>query len=81
MTMDDWLRDHEVERLTVVGLATDHCVRATAIDASDAGYEVRVLTNLTAGVAEDSIDEALDEMEDAGVMLSEWPGAAAFARS
>lgn len=80
MTMDDWLRDHEVERLTVVGLATDHCVRATAIDASDAGYEVRVLTNLTAGVAEDSIDAALDEMEDAGVMLSEWPGAAAFAR-
>lgn len=80
MTMDDWLRDHEVERLTVVGLATDHCVRATAIDASDAGYEVRVLTNLTAGVAEGSIDVALDEMEDAGVMLSEWPGAAAFAR-
>jgi len=39
-----------------------------------------VLTNLTAGVAEDSIDAALDEMEDAGVMLSEWPGAAAFAR-
>lgn len=79
ITMDDWLREHNVERITVVGIATDHCVRATAIDASDAGYEVRVLTNLTVGVSEDSIDAALDEMEDAGVMLSEWPGADAFA--
>lgn len=78
ITMDDWLRDHEVERITIVGIATDHCVRATALDASDAGYDVRVLTNLTVGVSEDSISSALDEMEDAGVMLSEWPGADAF---
>ena len=78
ITMDDWLREHNVERITVVGIATDHCVRATAIDASDAGYEVRVLTNLTAGVSPDAVDAALEEMEDAGVMLSEWPGAAAF---
>lgn len=78
-TMDDWLREHDVERITVVGIATDHCVRATALDASDAGYEVRVLTNLTAGVAEDTTTAALAEMETAGVMLSEWPGADAFA--
>src|SRR5699024_5970200 len=31
ITMDDWLREHDVERITVVGIATDHCVRATAI--------------------------------------------------
>ena len=79
MTMDDWLREHDIERITVVGIATDHCVRATALDANDAGYEVRVLTNLTVGVSEDTIDAALEEMEDAGVMLSEWPGADAFA--
>lgn len=79
-SMDEWLREHEVELVTVVGIATDHCVRATAIDASDAGYDVRVLTNLTVGVAEHTIDAALEEMEDAGVMLSEWPGADAFAR-
>ena len=79
LTMDDWLRGHDIERITVVGIATDHCVRATALDASDAGYEVRVLTNLTVGVSEDTIDAALEEMEDAGVMLSEWPGADAFA--
>ncbi|HEY4536097.1 MAG TPA: isochorismatase family protein [Enteractinococcus sp.] len=78
-TMDDWLREHGVELITVVGIATDHCVRATALDASDAGYEVRVLTNLTAGVSEDTTEAALAEMEDAGVMLSEWPGADAFA--
>jgi len=79
ITMDDWLREHAVEQITVVGIATDHCVRATALDANDAGYEVRVLTNLTVGVSEESVDAALDEMEDAGVMLSEWPGADAFA--
>lgn len=78
ITMDEWLRDNRIENITVVGIATDHCVRATAMDASDAGYEVRVITNLTAGVAENTTDEAMDEMEDSGVMLSDWPGANAF---
>ncbi|MDN6148693.1 MAG: isochorismatase family protein [Yaniella sp.] len=78
ITMDEWLRQHHVERVTVVGIATDHCVRATAMDASDAGYEVRVITNLTAGVSDKNIDDATDEMEDCGVMLSEWPGAKTF---
>lgn len=78
VTMDEWLREHRVENITMVGIATDHCVRATAMDASDAGYEVRVITNLTAGVAEKTTDEAIEDMEDSGVMLSDWPGANAF---
>lgn len=78
VTMDEWLREHRVENITVVGIATDHCVRATAMDASDAGYEVRVITNLTTGVAEKTTDEAIEDMEDSGVMLSDWPGANAF---
>jgi len=78
VTMDEWLREHRVENITMVGIATDHCVRATAMDASDAGYEVRVITNLTVGVAEKTTDEAIEDMEDSGVMLSDWPGANAF---
>ncbi|GAA2030200.1 isochorismatase family protein [Yaniella flava] len=80
ITLDDWLREHDVEQITIVGLATDHCVRATAVDACDAGYEVKVVTNLTAGVSEATIDAGLDEMEDVGVMLSDWPGAKTFTR-
>lgn len=77
-TLDGWLRDHDIENITVVGIATDHCVRATALDAADAGYEVKVVTNLTVGVSETGTDDAFEEMEDAGVLLSDWPGAKAF---
>lgn len=78
ITMDEWLRENRVENITVVGIATDHCVRATAMDASDAGYEVRVITNLTSGVLEQTTEAAIEEMEDSGVMLTDWPGAKTF---
>lgn len=67
--LDEWLRDQEVEALTVVGLATDHCVRATVLDAVDAGYEVTVLTDLCAAVDEAAGQAALHEMEAAGAVL------------
>ena len=47
----EWLRDRGVEEVDVVGIATDHCVRATALDAVRAGLRTRVLLDLTAGVA------------------------------
>jgi nicotinamidase/pyrazinamidase len=65
----DWLRGHEVERVDVCGLATDHCVRATALDAVKNGFSTRVLLDLCAGVAPDSTKSALSEMRDAGVTL------------
>lgn len=65
--LDDWLQQHEVDEVVVVGLATDHCVRATALDAVQAGYSTTVVRDLTAGVAEDTTEAALEELEDAGV--------------
>ena len=45
----DWLRARGVDAVDVVGIATDHCVRATALDAVGNGFATRVLLNLTAG--------------------------------
>lgn len=64
-----WLRDRGVDGVDVCGIATDHCVRATALDALAAGLSVRVLTDLCAGVAEESSTAALAEMADAGADL------------
>ncbi|MGW5053409.1 nicotinamidase [Actinokineospora sp. NPDC004072] len=65
----DWLRERGVGRVDVVGIATDHCVRATAIDAAEAGFTTRVLLEMTAGVAVATVESALDRMTDAGVTL------------
>jgi nicotinamidase/pyrazinamidase len=65
----DWLRSHDVDAVDVVGIATDHCVRATALDAVGAGFSTRVLLHLTAGVTDGTTDAAIEELENAGVEL------------
>jgi nicotinamidase/pyrazinamidase len=65
----DWLRRHGVDRVDVCGLATDYCVRATALDARTNGFETRLLTGLCAGVAPESTEAALAEIRAAGVTL------------
>jgi len=65
----DWLRAHDVDAVDVVGIATDHCVRATALDAVAAGLRTRVLLPLTAGVAEASTEAALAQLRTAGVVI------------
>ena len=62
-----WLREHGIDAVDVVGLATDHCVRATALDAAAEGLATRVLLDLAAGVAPDTTAKALDELAAAGV--------------
>ncbi|MEQ4566092.1 isochorismatase family protein [Paenarthrobacter sp. CAP02] len=64
--LDDWLQSHDVEEVVVVGIATDYCVKSTALDAVQAGYSTTVIADLTAGIAED-LTEAFEEMEAAGV--------------
>jgi nicotinamidase/pyrazinamidase len=65
----DWLRERGVTDVDVVGIATDHCVRATALDAAAEGLRTRVLLDLTAGVAAPTTATALDQMRSAGVDL------------
>jgi nicotinamidase/pyrazinamidase len=65
----EWLRSRGVDRVDIVGIATDYCVRATAEDAVREGFDTRVLTGLTAGVAAVSTATALAEMRAAGVHL------------
>ena len=69
----DWLRGHGIDELDIVGIATDHCVRATALDAARAGFPTRVLLGLTAGVAAASTAAAVDELRAAGVRVEGEP--------
>lgn len=63
----DLLAAAGVTEVDVTGIATDYCVRATALDAVKAGFTVRLLDGLHAGVAPDSSAAALDELAAAGV--------------
>lgn len=65
------LTDRGVTEVDVVGIATDHCVRASALDAIDHGLHVRVLTDLIAGVAVDPSAAALAEIARRGGELVE----------
>jgi len=69
IALADWLRDRSVEQVDIVGIATDHCVRATALDAVGEGFETTVLLDLTAGVARASTDAALTALCAARVRL------------
>jgi nicotinamidase/pyrazinamidase len=69
VALADWLRGRGVDAVDIVGIATDHCVRATALDAVAEGFEARVLLPLTAGVAEGTTEAALEQLRTAGVQL------------
>ncbi len=69
----EWLRERGIDEVDVVGIATDHCVRATALDAAREGFRTQVLLDLTAGVSRETTERALEEMREAGVELSGKP--------
>ncbi|WKX70589.1 nicotinamidase [Streptomyces sp. XD-27] len=69
----EWLRERDVTEVDVVGIATDHCVRATALDARSEGFRTQVLLDLTAGVAPETTQRALEELRAAGVELTGKP--------
>ncbi|WP_037605383.1 isochorismatase family protein [Streptacidiphilus rugosus] len=71
--LGDWLRAHAVTEVDVVGIATDHCVKATALDAVREGFTTRVLLDLTAGVAKATTEAALTQLQSAGVGLTGTP--------
>ncbi|WP_243789694.1 isochorismatase family protein [Saccharopolyspora gloriosae] len=72
-TLTEWLNSRGVTDVDVVGVATDHCVRATALDAAKAGFSTTVLLDLTAGVSRATVDSALSDLRAAGVAVTGTP--------
>ncbi len=66
----EWLTAHDVTDVDVVGIATDYCVRATALDAAAEGLATRVLLDLTAAVAPANVDLVTAEFDRAGVQVA-----------
>ena len=69
--MESILRLNGIERVVLFGIATDYCVRATALDAVRAGFQVIVIEELCRGVAPESSRKALEEMKEAGAVILE----------
>jgi nicotinamidase/pyrazinamidase len=67
--MDKLLKKNNIKKLAVYGIATDYCVRATALDAVAAGYEVIMIKNLSRGVAPDTSEKAIEEMKAKGIVI------------
>ena len=57
--------------MMVVGFATDHCVKATALDARSLGLDVSVAIDLCAGVTPETTRLAINEMHDAGIKVAQ----------
>lgn len=69
-TLDEQLRDLGVTDVTIVGIATEHCVKATALDAAKNGYNTTVWTDYTVGINNELCDEALNvTLPDANVRV------------
>jgi nicotinamidase/pyrazinamidase len=67
--MNQILQKNGIKELIVYGIATDYCVKATAIDAAAAGYKVTVIEGLSKGVAPDTTAKALEEMKAKGITV------------
>lgn len=69
-SLHHWLNRHGVGEVQVCGLATDHCVRATALDASRLGYHTTVLLNLAAPVCAEHVPQVVEELNNAVVFVT-----------
>jgi nicotinamidase/pyrazinamidase len=69
LSLADWLRARAIDGVEVCGIATDHCVRATAADALAEGFRVRILTDLCVGIDDDAVAAALRDLEAAGAEI------------
>ncbi|PYE13923.1 nicotinamidase/pyrazinamidase [Williamsia limnetica] len=67
--LGEWLRTRDINAVDVVGLATDHCVLATALDARKLGLMTRVLLEYCAGVSPETTGAAISAMTAAGVSV------------
>jgi len=69
LTLDEYLAGLDVTHVDVVGIATDYCVQATALDAAKLGYATKVLTRLTAAVNPANTDAVKENLTAAGVTV------------
>jgi nicotinamidase/pyrazinamidase len=69
VTLPELLQELRVTQVDVVGIATDYCVLESALDAKNAGLEVRVITSLTAGVNEETSKSALEKLAANGCQI------------
>jgi nicotinamidase/pyrazinamidase len=71
--LEDWLRQHGVDEVHLVGLATDYCVRATALDAVRLGFRTVVFRDGCRGVNQQpgDSDRAFAEMTEQGVIVTD----------
>ncbi len=69
--MDKILKKNQIKKVVVYGIATDYCVKATAMDAKEAGYDVIVIEGLSKGVAPDTTKKAREEMKSKGITVLE----------
>ena len=68
-SLADWLASREVTGVDIAGIATDYCVKMTAVDAVKLGFDVRVLIDLTAGVGATTTAAAVRQLLSLGVEL------------
>ncbi len=69
--LSETLKEAGVKRIFVCGLATDVCVKSTAIDAKKLGYEVYVIEDASRGITKEGIENSLEEMKKAGINIIE----------
>jgi len=67
--LEEYLKENNVEEIYITGLATEYCVRASALDAARKGFEVYIIKEGVAGIKEDDVNQAVTEMEKAGIEL------------
>jgi len=72
--LNQLLKKAGITEVIIYGLATDYCVKATALDAVKAGYKVTVIEGLSKGVAPDTTLKALEEMAQKGVTVKKQLG-------
>jgi len=63
------LKKNKIKKVIVYGIATDYCVKATAINAIAAGFKVIFIKNLSRGVAPDTTQKAIEEMKAKGIVV------------
>lgn len=68
-SLGHWLAEQGITDVDVVGIATDYCVKATALDAAKLGFKTQVLLPYTAAVSPDGLASAIEEFKEAGVLV------------